>query len=146
MDHCAPWLRLSVPVRSIVALREAGHRPEDVEHVAEHWRITTATAALLLLQWQAKGLQLTAAQLTGPATAGLGYPPRPPGVCNVERLRQAVHHGAGAGPPQELGPGELALAIVEHGSVAAASRAIVGERVEAEYAATRTETLESWLG
>ncbi len=114
------WLSLGLPVRAIEGLIAADRRPEDVQHLAEHWAITRASAALLLLEWLDHGLPIRAADLTGPATTRLAYPPRPPGRRNVALLRQQLSAGHAATDV------DAALAIIEHGSVGAALRAFAG--------------------
>jgi hypothetical protein len=114
------WLALGIPVRAIVGLMEAGRHPDEVGRIAAHWRITAASAALLLLDWHDQGLPVTAADLTGPAAGCRGYPPRPPGRRNIALLRAKLPD------PERTGEVQAALAIVEHGSVGAAARALAG--------------------
>lgn len=117
-DRRAEWLQLGIPVRAIVGLMGSGYRPQDVERLAAHWRITHAAAALLLHEWMSQGLDVPVSALTGPATRELAYPPRPPGRNNVAALRSGLA-GSTAGSDSDL-----ALAIIEHGSVRAALGAL----------------------
>ena len=112
------WLALGIPVRAVVGLMAAGQQPDEVARIAKHWRITAASAALLILDWHDQGLPATAADLTGPATGCRAYPPRPPGRRNIALLQGQL--------PEPVRASDLraALAIVEHGSVGAAARAL----------------------
>jgi hypothetical protein len=107
------WLRLGIPVRAIVALGEA-YRPSQVQAVSQRWRITPAAAALHMMAWQERGLALSVEQWCRPGMLDLGYPPRPPSLSSVERVLAAV----GDERAERI---SAALAIAEHGSVAAAS-------------------------
>ena len=89
-----------------------------MRQLAEHWAITPASAALLLLEWLDHGLPVRAADLTGPATSWMAYPPRPPGRRNVALLQQRLSADHAATDV------DAALAIVEHGSVGAAQLAL----------------------
>jgi hypothetical protein len=112
------WLALGIPVRAIVGLMAANRQPDEVVRIAEHWRITTASASLLLLDWLDQGLHVTAADLTGSAVGCRAYPPRPPGRRNIAMLQRQLPE------PAQASDVLAALAIVEHGSVGAAARAL----------------------
>jgi hypothetical protein len=96
------------------------YRPSQVQAVSRRWRITPAAAALHMLAWQERGLALSVEQWCRPGMLDLGYPPRPPSLSSVERVLTAV----GDGRAERIG---AALAVAEHGSVAAACAALRAE-------------------
>jgi len=112
------WLRMGIPVRAIVAL-ERTYSPADVHRVSEAWRVTPGTAALHMLAWLEQELEPSVEQWCRPELLELGYPPRPPGLLNIHQVRTAVD-------PYGCDLLTAALALVEHGSVAAAAAALRG--------------------
>ncbi len=116
------WLRLAVPVRAIADLMGCGVEPAQIARLSGHWKVTNATAALLMQEWVRQGLLVPVEALMGPATAHLGYPPHPPGRESIARLRQAMPSSTREDLLSDL---ELALALVEHGSVGSARAALI---------------------
>lgn len=116
------WAVSSAPRWAVQVLLPAGYAPEDVEVIAEAWGVSHATAALALTGWVGNGLRVDVVALTGPRFRHLPMPPGPPSPHALDRLRVLL------GPPSAVVPlpseTELALLLVEHGTVADAAAAI----------------------
>lgn len=110
------WQQSTAPQWAVRALLPAGYAPEDVDVIASHWKVSEATAAMVLTGWVENGFRIDVAALTGPRLAHLRMPPRPPSRHALDRLRTAlvtvVPH---SDLPSET---ELALLLVEKGTVA----------------------------
>jgi len=110
------WQRSTAPQWAIRSLLPAGYAPEDVDVIATHWKVSEATAAMVLTGWVENGFRIDVAALTGPRLAHLRMPPRPPSRHALDRLRRALAAVAPrGGMPSET---ELALLLVEKGTVA----------------------------
>lgn len=113
------WLATGVLRRLILPLMASVYTVADVEAFANHWNMSLSGAAVELHTWVEAGVCPPVSELTGPRTSHLGFPPRAPGFVARYRLRNELRQ-----TPASLTDADLAMALVEHGDVLRAARAL----------------------
>lgn len=117
------WLNSGVIRRLIPQMMQSLYTVADVEAFAAYWELSLSGAAVVLNRWVETEVCPSVAELTGPRTAHLGFPPAAPSV--LARLRLSGELGPDVG---EISQTDLALALVEHGDVVRAAEALAGRR------------------
>lgn len=114
----ARWINAGAWFRHAQRLMGSVYEIEDVQAFAGYWGLSFAAAARELDKWIDSGVTPPVADLTGDAFDHLGYPPTPPKWQTRARLRDELEGGS-----EE----ELAVAIVQYGSVKRAAAGLMRE-------------------
>ena len=113
------WLRPGIAPRAVLPLVGAGYTVADVHRLATAFAGSDAQAALALLDWVEHGYRPTVTDLVEAGRMHLVVPPEAPAQAAVERLREGLGQRAVV-----MSDTDLALALVRHGTVWHAKRAM----------------------
>jgi hypothetical protein len=111
------WLQTGIMDRLLPGLMRSPYTVLDVAAFATHWSISPVAAGIELAKWCDSGVAPSVADLIGPHTHHLAYPPTPPRWQARARLRDLLRSDG-------LTEEELALAVVRWGSVTAAAEGL----------------------
>lgn len=122
----ARWLRTGITDSLALRLIASPYDLADVETFAAHWAVSPVLAGMELVKWSDSGVAPPVAMLTGSGLAHLAYPPTPPKWQTRVRLRDELED-RGLRAADEMTEDELALALVQWGSVGRAVEAVQGQ-------------------